>query len=251
MTRPHVVAIIQGRMGSTRLPGKILLVLGGRTVLANVVARVQRAPLIHDLVIATTTAAADDVVASEAYRLGVDVFRGSEDDVLDRYQGAARHARADAIVRITSDCPLLDASVADLVVDRYLSNSGGLDYASNTIVRSYPRGLDVEVFSAAKLQEAARSARAKSEREHVTQYFYNNPTRFRLGSVEHSRDLSRHRWTLDTPEDLEFMRQVFDRLSITDASIPSFLRVVEFLDRHPEISALNAFVEQKPLDAYH
>lgn len=245
MIQSRVVAIIQARMGSTRLPGKILLPLGGRTVLANVVARAQGATHIDDVVIATTTAAVDNIVAAEAHRLGVDAFRGSEDDVLDRYRRAARQARADTIVRITSDCPLLDASVVDVVIDRYLSNGGRLDYVSNTIVRSYPRGLDVEVFSAEKLDEAAKFATAKLEREHVTQYIRNHTTRSRLGSVEHSSDLSRHRWTLDTPEDMEFMRQVFDRLPITEASIPSFLQVVDFLDMHPEITALNSFVEQK------
>jgi spore coat polysaccharide biosynthesis protein SpsF len=244
-----VVAVIQARMGSTRLPGKILLPLADESVLAHTVIRARRARLVDSVTIATTTAATDDAVVAEADRLGVDAFRGSENDVLSRYAGAARAAGADIVVRITSDCPLLDSDLADQVITRYLSTPG-LAYASNTIVRTFPRGLDVEVFSAAALARANADATLAFEREHVTQHFHKHAGTFPLGSVEGDVDLSRHRWTLDTPEDLAFMRAVFAGMSITSRAIPRYLDVVRFLDARPDIVALNASVEQRSVTSY-
>jgi len=249
MTPNRVVAIIQARMGSTRLPGKILLPLGGQSVLANVVARTRRAALVDEVIVATTTSTQDEVVVSESKRLGVAVYRGSEDDVLSRYVMAARESCASAVVRITSDCPLLDSSVVDQVIRRYADSAGELDYVSNTLVRTYPRGLDVEVFSTQALETAAANAAAPSDREHVTPFFQHNPGQFRLESVERLPDLSHHRWTLDTPEDYRFMLQVFMGVPITVESTPLFTEVIRYLNGHSEISAINACVQQKVLGA--
>jgi spore coat polysaccharide biosynthesis protein SpsF len=186
-------------------------------------------------------------VVAEATRLGVETVRGSEQDVLARYAAAALESRADAVVRVTSDCPLLDPSVTESVVRRYLDERCACDYASNTIVRSYPRGLDVEVFSAAALASAAEEAVAPEEREHVTLFFHNNASRFSRSSLVNARDLSGHRWTLDTEEDYRFLSEVFREFPIGVGSIPSFQEVVSFLDGRPAIVAINAGIRQKPV----
>ena len=243
----RVVAIIQARLGSSRLPGKVLLTLGWQTVLQHVVARVSAATLVDGIVIATTDLSSDDPLAAATAATGARLFRGSEQDVLSRFAGAAAEASADAVVRITSDCPLMDPGVLDLVVGEYLSHASACDYASNTIVRTFPRGLDVEVFSRAALEAAALEAAAPDEREHVTPFIHHHPNRFRRRSVETDVDLSHHRWTLDTPEDFSFLKAVFEGVPIVEGPIPSYDRVSGFLDRHPDILALNAGVQQKPV----
>jgi spore coat polysaccharide biosynthesis protein SpsF len=246
----RVVAIIQARVGSTRLPGKVLLPLGGDTVLGNVIARVKAAKSIDAVVVATSNSVADSAVAVEAARLGVDVYRGSEQDVLARYVGAARASDAEVVVRITSDCPLLDPWVVDEVVRRFLSDE--CDYASNTINRSFPRGLDVEVVAREALELAASEATRADEREHVTLFFHHHSSRFRLAAVSRpeatvrDHDLSAQRWTLDTPEDLRFLERVFGDCGIGVAHIPPFAEVAAFVAAHPDISAINANVQQKP-----
>ena len=170
MTR---IAMIQARMSSTRLPGKVLEPIEGRTMLSRVVRRAQLARLIDGVVVATTQAEADGAIVEECARLEVECFRGPEDDVLDRYLRAARAASADAIIRVTSDCPLLDPEVIDTVIRSFIG--ANVDYASNTIQRTFPRGLDTEVFSRGALERAAREADEPHQREHVTPYFWENP----------------------------------------------------------------------------
>jgi spore coat polysaccharide biosynthesis protein SpsF len=251
VTSPRVVAIIQGRMGSSRLPGKTLMPLGPRSVLGNVITRVQAARLVDDVVVATTDEPVDDLIEAEARRFGADVFRGSGEDVLDRYMGAATAARADVVVRVTADCPLLDPGELDDLIGMFLRPPGNSDYVTNTLERSFPRGLDVEVFSAEALKRASANARAQDEREHVTLHFRRHPDIFRLRGKTASKDLSHHRWTLDTPEDLTFLRKVFELGEIDGQAIPPFQRVVEMLDAHPEIVAINAGVRQKPIADEH
>ncbi len=173
-----IVAIVQARMGSTRLPGKALKDLHGRTMLARVVRRALRSALIDKLVVATTEKKADDVIVSECDSLGISCFRGSEDDVLDRYYQAARAFSADLIVRITSDCPLIDPEIIDRVVQAFLDNCP--DYASNTIESTYPRGLDVEVFAFDALKKAWCEASMDFQHVHVTPYIYLHPDQFRI-----------------------------------------------------------------------
>jgi spore coat polysaccharide biosynthesis protein SpsF len=236
-----VVAIIQARMGSTRLPGKVLKDLCGETVLARVVNRTRRATLLNEVVVATSVQPADDAIVQECGRLSVACFRGDEADVLDRYYRAAEKFSADAIVRITSDCPLIDPEVSDKTIRAFLDQHP--DYASNVLQRSYPRGLDTEVMTFAALQSAQREARDPYQREHVTPFLYQHPDRFRLVSVTGDRDYSHYRWTLDTREDLEFLRAVYARRA--EAPDPAWQDVLRILEGEPDLAAINEHVKQK------
>jgi spore coat polysaccharide biosynthesis protein SpsF len=236
-----IAALIQARLGSTRLPGKVLKDIGGRTMLARVVRRAQRAAGIDEVVVVTTTEPADSAVAEESARLGVSCFRGSELDVLDRYYQAAKQFKADAVVRITSDCPLIDPGVVGSVVAIFRSETP--DYASNVIERSYPRGLDTEIVSMEALERAWREAQQPYQREHVTPYFYENRSLFRLSSVKTVVDHSRHRWTVDAPEDLEFVRAVYARLKNRDNF--EWTDVLQILNEQQALMAMNAGIRQK------
>jgi spore coat polysaccharide biosynthesis protein SpsF len=199
--------------------------------------------LIDEVLVATTDRAADDVIVKECRSLSVLVSRGDENDVLDRYFRAAQLAKADVVVRITSDCPLIDPEVTDKTIAAFLEAAP--DYASNALARTYPRGLDTEVMSVAALGRAWHGARKRYEREHVTPYIYEHPAEFKLLSVTDDADYSGHRWTVDTPEDLEFVRAVCARLRDN----PTFLwrDVLDLLDREPELMELNRSVMQKAL----
>ena len=202
-----VVAIIQARMGSSRLPGKSLAEIEGRPMLWHVIQRVKRARLVDRVVVATSTAPADDAIEKMCRENDVPCHRGSENDVLDRFYHAARAEKAAQVVRITADCPLIDPEVIDRVVRRF--QRGDLDYASNAMVRSYPDGLDTEIFSFSALERAWHEASKTSEREHVTPYLRSE--KFRTANVENdSTSLYQHyRWTVDEAEDLEFIRAVY------------------------------------------
>jgi spore coat polysaccharide biosynthesis protein SpsF len=239
----NIVAIIQARMSSTRLPGKVMMDLGGETILARVVRRVSRASLIGNIVIATTHKAADDVIVRECNRLGIPYFRGSEDDVLDRYYRAAKENGAEAVVRITSDCPMIEPEISDSVVRTFLEQRP--DYASNTLERTYPRGLDTEIMTFDALARSWREGTRAYERTHVTPYIYEHPDLFRLLHVKGEHDYSQHRWTLDTPEDIAFLRAVYDRLGNVDTF--HWRDVLAVLDREPELLRLNQHVRQKAL----
>jgi spore coat polysaccharide biosynthesis protein SpsF len=238
-----IVAIIQARMGSTRLPGKVLKDLGGETVLARVVRRTQRAALLDSVVVATSTADADIAIVNECHRLSIRCFRGDEQDVLDRYYQCARQLQADAVVRITSDCPLIDPGLITAVTRRLLDDRP--DYATNTHVRTYPRGLDVEVFSGDALTRAWLKAQLPYERIHVTPYFYEVSGRFRVASLTSEPDYSHHRWTLDTTEDFELIRTIYERFAGLDDM--SWREVLALLEREPELAQLNSQVRQKML----
>ncbi len=220
--------------------------LGGRSVLARVVERARMCARIHDAIVATSTLSRDDEVASECERIGVACFRGNEEDVLDRFQGAANAAAADTCVRITADCPLLDPSVSDEIIARFEEATPTVDYTSNKIPQSFPRGLDTEVFSRAVLEVAAREATEPYERVHVTPYFYRNPDRFRLLSVTSDVDRADWRWTVDTPEDLEFVRTVYHAFG--DRSDFGWLEVVALIEREPALAMINQHVVQKSLE---
>lgn len=238
-----VVAIIQVRMGSSRLPGKVLQKIGHETVLARVINRVRRSSEIHDVLIATTNESADDVIIAECERLAAPVFRGNDNDVLDRYHAAAHFAEADVIVRITSDCPLIDPQVTDLTIKAFHAQQP--DYASNALERTYPRGLDTEVFSLAALDRTWLQAQQAFQRSHVTPYIYQNPNIFRLLAVKGEANFSFHRWTVDTPADLELVRAIFERFDYKDDF--SWLDVVALLEREPALVELNLHVIQKGL----
>lgn len=206
-----MLAILQARMSSTRLPGKVLKPLLGEPMLARQIERVRRARGIDKLVVATSDDASDDPIESLCGALGVGVYRGSLTDVLGRYRGAAmRFGPADHIVRLTGDCPLADWEVIDAVLDRHLAEAA--DYTSNCLKLTFPKGLDVEVFKAAHLETAFHEARDPYEREHVTPFFYRHPDRFRLSNLECDPPLGDLRWTVDTPEDFAFVERVYEAL---------------------------------------
>jgi spore coat polysaccharide biosynthesis protein SpsF len=230
------VAIIQARMTSTRLPGKIMADLAGEPLLFHVVNRAKRARTLDMVAVATTDRPADDAVAQFCAKAGIPCFRGSEEDVLDRYYQAARHFEADVVVRLTADCPLLDPDVIDHVVQVF--QSGDYDYVSNTIQPTYPDGLDTEVFRREALEKAWREARLKSEREHVTPFIWKQPALFRIHNVRHELDLSTLRWTVDEPEDMEFVRRVYSYC----ATEPSFgmADVLALLRERPVLGDINA-----------
>ena len=239
----RVVAIIQARMGSTRLPGKVLRQIGTKTMLARVVERTLRASTLDEVVVATTTQADDEAIVAECRRLGVPFFRGRERDVLDRYWQTARAYQVQAVVRITSDCPLIEPEVIDRVVDAFLHAAP--DYASNTLERSYPRGLDTEAVGLAALERAWHEATEAYQRVHVTPYLYQHPELFRLLSVTGDVDRSNYRWTVDTLEDLAFVREVYERLG--DDAMIGWTEVLDLLVREPDLAERNRQVQQKAL----
>ncbi len=235
--------IVQARMTSTRLPGKVLLPLAGEPMLARLIERLRRVRRANGIVVATTTNATDDPIAALCAQLGVPCHRGSEQDVLSRYADAARLYGADVVVRITADCPLIDPALIDQLIETY--EEGDSDYVSNMLPPTWPYGMAVEVFSAAALAQAHAEATQAAEREHVTPFLYWHPERYRLRNVASPVDLSRHRWTVDTPEDYELVRRLFDHLMPTQ---PQFTQadVLALLDQHPDWIAINQHVRQKP-----
>lgn len=241
-----IVAIIQARMGSTRLPDKVLADIGGRSMLAHICRRVSRVSSVDQVVVATTSRPEDAAVVEECERLAVACFRGSEQDVLDRYHQAATRYEADAVVRITADCPLIDRQVTDEVIRSFLQRRP--DYASNTLRRTWPRGLDTEVMTAAALARARAEATEPHQRVHVTPYLYEHPDSFQLLAVtgpEEGRGISDGRWTVDLPADLDFVRAVYERLG-PEGSF-SWQDVRRLLVREPALAELNRRVRHKEL----
>ena len=233
-----VVAIIQARMGSTRLPRKVMMEVCGKPAIWHVVQRVKRSKMIGRVVVATTTEPLDDPLVAYCQDIGIPVFRGSTDDVLDRYYHTARENEAETVVRITADDILIDPEIIDLVIDYYLRHCDAYDYVSNGVVPSYPEGIGVEVFSFGALRTAWKEARKRSEREHVTPYLYTHPGLFRVGHITNPEDLSSYRWTLDYPSDLEFMRRVYARLYRGDGDGMHMQDVIALLKKEPELLEL-------------
>ena len=230
-------------MGSTRLPGKVLKDLGGETVLARVVNRTRRATLLNEVVVATSVLPADDAIVQECELLNVACFRGDEADVLDRYYRAAQEFAADAVVRITADCPLIDPELIDATIRSGLDQKA--DYATNSLVLTYPRGLDVEMFTADALERAWSAASEEYQRIHVTPYLYENPKLFKVISIDDQTDHSQYRWTLDTAEDLEMIRAVYRHFGNRDNV--RWNEVLDLMENQPELALLNSHVRQKSL----
>jgi spore coat polysaccharide biosynthesis protein SpsF len=251
---PRTIAIVQARMGSSRLPGKVLLDLAGRPMLARVVERTRRAGLLDGVVVATTTEAGDDAVAEYCQEAGFPIYRGSQYDVLDRFYQAARTFEAQAVVRITADCPVIDPQVIDRTVAAF--RGSGVDFAANRLPppwrRTFPIGLDTEVCLFSSLEKAWREANQPFQREHVMPFFYEgippeafdltkdslviSPRGFRTLLVNHVPSYGSLRWAVDTPQDLEFMRQVFNRMERNDFSWQDLLRLVE---QEPNLQKVN------------
>jgi spore coat polysaccharide biosynthesis protein SpsF len=239
-----VAIIVQARMGSTRLPGKVLKPIAGRPMLSYQVERLRRVRLADSIIVATTTNIADDAIVGFCAGEGILCVRGSESDVLSRYYDAAKAKRAKSIVRVTSDCPLIYPELVDQMIGYFTDLPESFDYVSNMIKPSWPYGMAVEVFSIAALSEAHEKASAPAEREHVTPYIYWRPDRFRIKSVQMIPDLSHHRWTVDTPEDFELVTRI---LEVLYPKNPHFTLedVLDLLSANPAWEYVNRHVAQK------
>ena len=252
LNNEKVVVIIQARMGSTRLPGKVLLDLGGKPMLARVVSRCRQATMVDQVVIATSDDPSDDAIENYCLAQGYPCFRGSLHDVLDRYYQAARQFEASIIVRITADCPLIDPAVIDQVVSALIGGEqeSKLDFVANRLPppwkRSYPIGLDVEVCTFSALERAWKEAKEAHQREHVMPYLYEQEGRFQVLVLNHIPDYGDLRWTVDTPEDLALIRQIYSRFDGGDGF--SWMDVIELFQHEPALAEINASVAPKRVD---
>jgi spore coat polysaccharide biosynthesis protein SpsF (cytidylyltransferase family) len=232
-----IIGIIQARLGSTRLQGKVLLDLEGKPVLGHVIERVKKCRQVEEVLVATTLASADAKIAELCLKIGVPVYRGSQDDVLDRYYQAAKLYQARQVVRITADCPLIDPEVIDWVINVHLSQ--GNDYTSNAVTDTFPDGEDVEVFSFHALEKCWHEANLASEREHLNPYIRKNRAKFKVGVLECGQDYSRKRWTLDEPQDYEFIKLVYKNL-YPGNPVFGMKEILAFLELHPEAEKVNS-----------
>lgn len=243
----RIICIVQARMGSSRLPGKVLKEICGRPMLDWVIRRAVRAISIQKIMVATTVSPGDDPIHDYCQSNGIACYRGSEFDVLDRYYQAALCGEADVVVRLTADCPLIDPDLIDKTVNALLAQNA--DFAANRLPppyhRTYPIGLDVEVATFSALQHAWKNASESYEREHVMPYLYDPAHGMTFVVVDHETDLGELRWTVDTPEDLEFIRQVTRKLSCRDDF--SWLDVLNLLDKFPELSEINSGIAHKTM----
>jgi spore coat polysaccharide biosynthesis protein SpsF len=235
--------IVQARMTSTRLPGKVLMPVAGRPMLAQQLRRLRECRRAQEIVVATTTNSTDDPVADVAWRQGVCLFRGSESDVLGRYLGAARKVRADVVVRVTADCPLIDAGVTDRVIGELLARADACDYASNVRERSWPRGLDTEAFFMDTLERMERLGKSPLAREHVTVVLRaERPDLFLCHSVVDERDNSDLRWTVDTADDLRLIRTIYEELDLSHCLTP-YAAILAWVRTRGDLINLNRGIE--------
>jgi spore coat polysaccharide biosynthesis protein SpsF len=261
--KPKTTAIIQARMASSRLAGKVLLDIGGEPMLVRVIERTRRATLVDEVVVATTTDPSDDLVSDLCQARGYPHYRGSVHDVLDRYYQAAKDSSSQVIVRITADCPVIDPQVIDRIIEEFwgstiTQNGSGenlttwpaqpaYDFAANRLPppwgRTYPIGLDTEVCTFNGLDLAWKEATLPHQREHVMPFFYEQPDRFRILLVNHEVDFGALRWTVDTPEDLDLMQQIYAKFNGRDDF--SWLEILDLIKRHPELGEINAQVSAK------
>jgi len=240
----NIMVIIQARTGSTRLPGKVLKDLCGKPVLQHVVERLKHSLLISEIVIATTDLPEDDIIEKFCIEHSIKYYRGSSENVLSRYYGAAKEYNAETVIRITSDCPVIDPALIDRMIAEY--EKSGADYMSNSLIRTYPRGLDAEIFSFAALEKAFNEAVKQYELEHVTPYIYQHPEKFSLKNYAGSRDYSFHRWTLDTEEDYELILEIYKAL-YKENELFLWKDILELFELKPELIEINKNIEQKKL----
>lgn len=242
----NITAIVQARIGSTRLPNKVLLDIAGKPMLEHVFERLSQSSCLTHMVLATTDNVNDQLLVDFANHLKISVVAGSENDVLSRYMLAAQSVSSDHIVRITSDCPLIEPTVIDVMMKHHLEMEA--DYTSNVARRTFPRGLDVEIISWSCLQEASRLGTKPHHREHVTPYIYENPERFHLEDYEAQGLLRRPdlRLCVDTAEDLQLMREIYSRFYVPDQIVP-IGQVIQWLDENPDWRMSNVASEEEHL----
>jgi len=241
--KKNIIAIVQARMGSTRLPGKVMLDIAGKPMLVRDIERIQRAKKIDDIVVATTTKSEDDIIELMCHENEWNFYRGSETDLLDRYYQTAITFEADPVVRITSDCPLIEPAIIDQLIEKFLSLQPEIDYVSNIFpIRTYPIGLDAEVMSFSALKRCWKEDLNPLFREHVTEYILHNPNLFKFKEITNNNDLSLMRWTVDTKEDLEFVRRIYSHFK-TDCF--SWYDILALLREYPELQDINRNIKQK------
>jgi len=241
-------AIIQARMTSARLPGKVLMDIEGKPMLWHVVNRLKFSKKLNDIILAVPDTKENDILEKFAEDDKIKYFRGSEDDVLSRYYQTAKKFKSDLIVRITSDCPLIDPKIVDLIIEKHLNSTA--DYTSNKSnniwKRTFPRGLDTEVFNFRVLEKTYREAKEIYQREHVSPYIYEHPELFYLNNVENNKDLSYMRWCVDETKDLELVREIYNRL-YKNNKIFLLKDIVNLLEKFPQLLEINKNVKQKKI----
>jgi len=236
--------IVQARMTSTRLPGKVMEIVCDKPILEHLINRLKTIRSADQIVIATTVNETDNQIVSLCKKLDTLYYRGSEEDVLGRYYEAAVEYGGDVIIRITSDCPVIDPDVVSYLIDFYMRNLKKYDYVTNTLKRTYPRGMDAEIVSFKALKEAHFNAYDPLDREHVTPFIRNRPTQYRLHNIKYSSDLSRYRLTVDTSEDMELIRRIFESLYVEN---PEFKMkdILTVLEVNSEWPSVNSHVKQR------
>jgi len=247
--KPFTVIIVQARMGSSRLPGKVMMEILGRPLLSYTLERLKLCKCADEIVVATTSHPRDQKIVEFCREEHIYFYIGSEHDVLDRYYQAAKTSGAEVVVRVTGDCPFADPEVIDTVVENYNKNYPNYDYSSNVIDRTYPRGLDVEVFSMRCLEEMKRYAVAPEEKEHVTAYIHNHLDRFKTFSFKQSNDNSFHRWTVDTKEDFTLAKKIIEELYPIKSNF-STRDILFAFEKNPNWIHINAHIQQKIVKKY-
>lgn len=238
------VAIVQARYGSTRLPAKILKEISGKPMLWHVVNRLSFSKLIDKTIVATTDLPNDNITEEFCIENKIDYYRGSAEDVLSRYYEAAKQFNADIVIRITSDCPLIDPFIVDKMLKSFLALTSECDYMSNVIERTFPRGLDTEIFTFNALEKARNEAATPFEKEHVTPFIYNHTEMFNTRNFFNSKDYSFHRWTVDTEEDLRLIEEIYKELYNPD-KLFLFEDVIKLFGLKPELIKINQHIKQK------
>lgn len=242
-----IAIIVQARMASTRLPGKVLKEVMGKPLLEYQIERLKRVKAADTLIIATTINQTDEPIIDLCNHLSVKYFRGSEENVLARYYYAAKESKADVIVRVTSDCPLIDPKIISQIIEFYIHNYPKYDYVSNTLERTFPRGMDTEVFSFESLEQAFNESTKNPEREHVTPFIYQNSQRYKLKNINYISDVSKYRWTVDTPEDFELIRLILENYHFATNNSFDLEDCLQLVDDNPSWSHININIKQKQL----
>jgi len=240
-------AIIQARMASTRLPGKVIKKIGNKTVLEHVIDRAKRINNCYKIVLATTDKRRDDVLEKIARKLKISVFRGSEEDVLDRYYQAAKFFKIDPVIRITADCPLFDPKIIDRALNLYFSDN--YDYVSNVHPPTFPDGFSAEIFKFEALEKSWRQADLSQEREHVHPYLYRKLGTFKIGNLVNKKDFSYIRLTLDEKDDLTLIRMVYKKL-YSDNKQFGFKEIIKLFEREPELIKINQHIVPHPISRW-
>ena len=236
--------IVQARMTSTRLPGKVMKIVCGKPLLEHLINRLKRVKCADQIVIATTVNETEDIIVELCKKLDISYYRGSEEDVLGRYYEAAVEYGGDVIIRITSDCPVIDPEVVDYLISFFTNNIEKYDFVSNTLERSYPRGMDAEIVSFKALKEAHFNAYDPFDREHVSLFIRNRPTQYRRHNIKYSSDLSRYRLTVDTSEDMELIRRIFESLYVENPEF-SMKDILSKMAANPDWIKINSYVKQR------